>query len=290
MKPIKNNQHGFTLIELLAIIVILAVIMAIAIPQVLNVVNGSKDSAWKDNVKMISKSIELNTQMFDVETGEYTYTVESLCKNPNNVNKISKSTDTKVTCSSNVFTVNGIGQFDGKTATIDCSSGSCSATFTESNTGLPTLAEMCPGCRYLFTKSGYNYGIDGDTLAVSATKANYNDAITSDRQFFLGVILSDVDHGKIERAFACGINDGLPFCIEGTHDGSKYENNKIFLNRLYGPYDESTYHGCSDSGSNMICFGSVVIADTSDDGYARVGNNLKRCSVSDDGKLYCDGF
>ena len=131
MKNIQRNKKGFTLIELLAIIVILAVIMAIAIPQVLNVVNGSKDSAWKDNVKMISKAIELNTQMLDPETGGYTYTVESLCKNPNNVNKISKSTDTKVKCSSNVFTINGTGQFDGKTATIDCRSGNCISSITE---------------------------------------------------------------------------------------------------------------------------------------------------------------
>ena len=138
-----NNKKGFTLIELLAIIVILAVIMAIAIPQVLNVVNGSKDSAWKDNVKMISKSIELNTQLFDPETGNYTYTIDSLCKNPNNVNKISKSTDTKVTCSGNVFTINGINQFDGKTATIDCRNGSCKTTFTGGASD--SVSKLAPG-------------------------------------------------------------------------------------------------------------------------------------------------
>ena len=121
------NKKGFTLIELLAIIVILAVIMAIAIPQVLNVVNGSKSSAWKDNVKMMAKAIELNTQLFDAETGNYTYTVDSLCKNPSKVNELSKSSDTTVTCSNGVFTVSGTGQFDGHAATINCSNGSCSS-------------------------------------------------------------------------------------------------------------------------------------------------------------------
>ena len=122
-----NNKKGFTLIELLAIIVILAVIMAIAIPQVLNVVNGSKESAWKDNIKMISKAIELNTQLYDPETGNYAYTVESLCKDPSKVNEISKSTDTTVTCSNDIFTIAGTGQFSGQTAIISCRNGNCSS-------------------------------------------------------------------------------------------------------------------------------------------------------------------
>ena len=128
------NKKGFTLIELLAIIVILAVIMAIAIPQVLNVVNGSKSSAWKDNVKMMAKSIELNTQLFDAETGNYTYTVDSLCKNPSKVNEISKSSDTSVTCSNGVFTISGTGQFDGFYANISCTGNECNPNvFSENN-------------------------------------------------------------------------------------------------------------------------------------------------------------
>ena len=252
MKTIKNNQQGFTLIELLAIIVILAVIMAIAIPQVLNVVNGSKDSAWKDNVKMISKAIELNTQMFDPETGGYTYTVESLCRNPNNVNKISKSTDTKVTCSSNVFTINGTGQFDGKTATIDCRIGSCITNFSESG----VVAEAtCPGpsCRYLYTDKMYRYGTDGSIIKKTSAlngnivkigapaslndtdvKKDYNEVISkTGKDYFLGVILSDGDYGKIERAFACGIRNGKVFCLEGSTDGSTYETNKDILRKNY---------------------------------------------------------
>ena len=285
MKTIKNNQQGFTLIELLAIIVILAVIMAIAIPQVLNVVNGSKDSAWKDNVKMISKAIELNTQMLDPETGGYTYTVESLCKNPNNVNKISKSTDTKVTCSSNVFTINGTGQFDGKTATIDCRNGSCSTTFAE-GVNQPSTIASCPGCRFMYTMNKYYYGEDADTLTVNDTKANYNDVITSDRQYFLGVILSDGDHGTIERAFVCGVEKETPFCIEGTRDGSKNTDNMAILNSLYGPYNESTKLGCVEDpfDSDMQCTGSTV--DTS------IYYNILRvdwCEVHMNGELGC-GF
>ena len=42
----KMNKKGFTLIELLAVIVILAIIMVIAVPQILNVIDKSRDSAW----------------------------------------------------------------------------------------------------------------------------------------------------------------------------------------------------------------------------------------------------
>ena len=73
MKTIKNTQHGFTLIELLAIIVILAVIMAIAIPPVVNVVKSSKDSGWKDNVKLISKALDYSSNIFDTDLDKIHY-------------------------------------------------------------------------------------------------------------------------------------------------------------------------------------------------------------------------
>ena len=119
------NKKGFTLIELLAIIVILAVIMAIAIPQVLDVVSGSKDSAWDNNVKMIINSIELNTQLYDPKTGTYMYTLDSLCEEPEIVNKLSKSSDTTITCSGWDFTLTGTGQFSGYKDIIGCNDEGC---------------------------------------------------------------------------------------------------------------------------------------------------------------------
>ena len=128
-----RNKNGFTLVELLAIIVILAVIMVIAVPQILDVVNGSKNSAWKDNVKLFESAIETNSQIFDPETGVAKASVPALCTTPATVSTLAESSDTTVSCevdgSDYEFTLTGSGQFDGKTATITCTAGgSCDSS------------------------------------------------------------------------------------------------------------------------------------------------------------------
>jgi type IV pilus assembly protein PilA len=56
-----NNKKGFTLVELLAVIVILAIILAIAIPSISGVMENAKESAFSDNVKLIIKGIDYKT-------------------------------------------------------------------------------------------------------------------------------------------------------------------------------------------------------------------------------------
>ena len=52
----KNNKKGFTLIELLAVIVILGVLLAIAIPSVAKYINSAKKSTYVDNVQSYVKA------------------------------------------------------------------------------------------------------------------------------------------------------------------------------------------------------------------------------------------
>ena len=61
------DKKGFTLVELLAVIVILAVILAIAVPGISNMTKSAKKSAFEDNVKLIIKGIEYAILNADLE-------------------------------------------------------------------------------------------------------------------------------------------------------------------------------------------------------------------------------
>lgn len=64
----KTNKKGFTLVELLAVIVILAIILAIAIPGIGNIINTAKRGAFESDVKMMLKDIELKTFQSTIDT------------------------------------------------------------------------------------------------------------------------------------------------------------------------------------------------------------------------------
>lgn len=53
------KKKGFTLVELLAVIVILAVILAIAVPNVLGIINKSRDDSFISTAKMMVSAARL---------------------------------------------------------------------------------------------------------------------------------------------------------------------------------------------------------------------------------------
>ena len=65
----RTSKNGFTLIELLAVIVILAVLLAIAVPMVSGFIFDSKRSAYIDNLKLYIDDIRNR-----VNVGEYAFT------------------------------------------------------------------------------------------------------------------------------------------------------------------------------------------------------------------------
>ena len=65
----KNNK-GFTLVELLAVIVILAIILAIAVPGISKILEGSKKSAFEADAKMLITGINYKNLEADFGVGD----------------------------------------------------------------------------------------------------------------------------------------------------------------------------------------------------------------------------
>ena len=62
-----KKEKGFTLIELLAVIVLLAIIMVITVPKILNVIENSEKNAYKESVEIMAHQalLQYNIDAFD---------------------------------------------------------------------------------------------------------------------------------------------------------------------------------------------------------------------------------
>ena len=67
-------KKGFTLVELLAVIVILAIILAIAVPTISSLIENSKKSMFQNSAKMILKSMKNDYDGKIATTGAFTDT------------------------------------------------------------------------------------------------------------------------------------------------------------------------------------------------------------------------
>ena len=65
-----KNEKGFTLVELLAVIVILGIIVAIAIPAIGNVINKAEDDANDAEIGMIIDAARLYEMQYEPEEGD----------------------------------------------------------------------------------------------------------------------------------------------------------------------------------------------------------------------------
>ena len=144
----KINKKGFTLIELLAVIVILAIIMVIAIPQILNVINDSRDASWKNSADMIAHSLELNSTLFDPQTGAKKFDIATNCSGASttlktNLQRIVDLGDISTVSCDASDSSNGIykfildggsGSFAGKYAEVTCTINGIGATCKTTST------------------------------------------------------------------------------------------------------------------------------------------------------------
>ena len=73
------NKKAFTLVELLAVIVILGILIAIAIPQVTKYIESSKKSAYADSIISFGKQVEMaNPKDFTKTSGVSIYSFEDI--------------------------------------------------------------------------------------------------------------------------------------------------------------------------------------------------------------------
>ena len=96
---------------------------------------------------------------------------------------------------------------------------------------IPTI-ESCPGCVYTYTTdklyTTWNSRSVTPSEITTGYSNNYEDIINSSgKNYFLGVKLNN--NNEVTNAYACGVKDDEPFCIEGTSDGSKYTANQTLL-------------------------------------------------------------
>lgn len=63
-----KSKKGFTLVELLAVIVILAIILAIAIPGISGIIDSAKKGAFESDAKMIVTGIEYKNLVATIDS------------------------------------------------------------------------------------------------------------------------------------------------------------------------------------------------------------------------------
>ena len=143
-------------------------------------------------------------------------------------------------------------------------------------------------------------GIEVPEIPSVLTSGLYDDyeeliAITG-KSYFLGVKLNN--NNEVTNAYACGVKDGTPFCIEGYSDGSKYTANQELINganlwnntcdiqtesvieeTVCGPWNGSGYVSSIAFNDGYVQAG-VSFGD--DDGF-----DAHYCSVSPNGSFAC---
>lgn len=102
-----NNQRGLTLVELLAVIVILGIIAAIAIPSIGKIIENTKiDSVKADAIQIINSA-----KIYYSETGEANIPLSDLKNNHIELNSEFPD-NTVVTVTGGEFKISGTGKKD----------------------------------------------------------------------------------------------------------------------------------------------------------------------------------
>lgn len=153
--------------------------------------------------------------------------------------------------------------------------------FTACNKEEKATINSCEDCAFAFynEESSKKYGTNDSLKDYTYDYKELKNKNGDNRKMFLGHILKD---NKIKRGFACGINNDKLFCIEGTRDGSKYEDNARILRNIFG--DDN----CKEDDYSIICKDDIF-AGTNRDGTAnvRISSDGIECMAISNGTMNC---
>lgn len=157
-------------------------------------------------------------------------------------------------------------------------------------TGITTYKDLvCPGCVYrksTTTKYNVNSSSSSKTDANSQLSSSEytTDYTTLNSNYFLGHVLRG---DYIVASYACGINNGVFFCLRGVDSNQSsltykpfYEENVRILNKVFPSCNATT------SGSLAYCSGDVS-ALVNSNGYVAVDSGSSTCGVTNGGNSYC---
>ncbi|MFA5407827.1 MAG: prepilin-type N-terminal cleavage/methylation domain-containing protein, partial [Bacilli bacterium] len=215
-----SNKKGFTLVELLAVIVILAIILAIAVPGIASLIGGSTKSSFENDAKMILKSIFYKTasdSSFDPSDVNET-NINSLLDINVNTNNYQTIT-VKVMNDEPHITVVGKGKWANLTVSGTRTETKADTTVTSFVNGAnaPVLATGMRPIKW-DTNGNWSYTTVSDTTwyNYTTTDKQWANAMTADGSMWVWIpryvykIKSGwhlVSTGEIEVQFSKGIDD-----------------------------------------------------------------------------------
>ncbi len=258
----KLNKSGFTLMEVLTVIVVITALMMITIPLI--------GSITEKNQKELYHSYETMME-------EYAKASKIKDKDKIMLSELDGLKEIKKECEGYVSVTNNPRNYH---AYIKCGD-KYESDVSEDNVDEPvSTIPSCPGCKFIYTENTYYYFGPNQSTMTDVTINNdvlYNDYTKLNKNKFLGFIF---ENDILVRAYICGIkpgepNDGVPFCLEVTNDGSAYESNAAILNDPY----------------TGIWKGTCQVSNSSPKFYVNCSaNGVFTARVGSDGNMYIDVF
>ena len=180
----------------------------------------------------------------------------------------------------------------------------------EKYSDLPDVIETCLGCVYVYTSNHIRFLPNNQTkLYEDDYYTNWKDVVKeSGYNTFLGLVLDSKNN--VEKAYVCGLENNIPFCLEGSLS-DYYDGNKSIRDEIFNKNFEVLKMLCDASSSCVIedtmedVFNDVpssyVVEDTMDasfrgniksrilhNGQAHITDGNSSCSVYESGFAVCD--